>query len=1005
MPNHTPPQLFLIEGYALIYRAFFAMISRPLRTTKGENTSAAWGVANFLLRLRDKYRPDYVCWVNDAGTSFREERYPDYKSTREKLDESLQADFDRAVERIGALLEGFRIPLVAIRGYEADDVIGTLAQVGAARGLQAVIVSGDKDFYQLIAPGITLLNPGRGGPAAVDEVWVNQSNAAERLGVPPHQVVDFLALVGDASDNVPGVKGIGEKGAQKLLAEYGDLETILARAADVTAKRTREALLSQADAARLSKELVTIRRDVPVELDVEDFVLREPDREGLIRILTELEFFALARRLGGQGAGVAAGTDTGPGFSARDRGPEGSGDSPGVTPSQPKEPYPEDSIGGAVAPSLSGAARGAQGDSGDQDEDTMTAAAPTATLPATAADWLALDDHPALEVVVVDDPDQIPALVQRLRAAPLVGIDTETSSLDPHSAELVGLSLAASPTEVWYLPFGHRPPSGELAAPAPVKNLPSLTGFAMVPLYALLADPSVPKAGHNIKYDWQVLRGAGVALAGVAYDSMLASFVLDPGRRSHAIDTLCLEHLGRAMQVYADVTGKGRAQIPFAEVPIAAAAAYCGGDSGTVLALHDYMAPALRDIAMEPLFREIEMPLVEVLTDMEWEGIAIDPEVFARLSGELGADLRRLEGEITAVAGEALNLNSPRQLATILFEKQQLQVLKRTKTGPSTDADVLEQLAAMGHELPRLILEYRELQKLKSTYVDTLPATVNRHTGRIHTSFNQAGAATGRLSSADPNLQNIPIRTPRGEAIRKGFVPRSGWSFLVADYSQIELRLMAHLSGDPGFIDAFNQGGDIHRQTAALIFNVPVEQVTPDMRGRAKTINFATIYGQGPFALSRQLGISQEDARSFIARYFERFAGVRAFLDRQVRLAREQGYVETLFKRRRYIPEIKDRNFNMRAYGERNAQNSPLQGSAADLIKLAMIRIHAAMREANLRSRMLLQVHDELVFEAPPEEVETMRTLVRQHMEQVVELRVPLVVDIGVGPNWLDAKR
>ena len=352
-----------------------------------------------------------------------------------------------------------------------------------------------------------------------------------------------------------------------------------------------------------------------------------------------------------------------------------------------------------------------------------------------------------------------------------------------------------------------------------------------------------------------------------------------------------------------------------------------------------------------------------------------------------------------------LNINSPRQLASVLFEKNQLPILKRTKTGPSTDADVLEQLAAMGHELPRLILEYRELQKLKNTYVDTLPQSVNRQTGRIHTNFNQTGAATGRLSSSDPNLQNIPVRTPRGEAIRRGFVPRAGWTFLIADYSQIELRIMAHLSGDPAFIEAFRQGGDIHRQTAALIFNVPVDRVTPDMRGRAKTINFATIYGQGPFALSRQLGISQEEARTFIARYFERFAGVRAFLDRQIQLAREQGYVETLFKRRRYIPEIRDRNFNMRAYGERNAQNSPLQGSAADLIKLAMIRISDAIEEEGLRSRMLLQVHDELVFEVPPEEVERMRELVQSHMEQVVALDVPLVVDIGVGPNWLDAKR
>jgi DNA polymerase-1 len=968
MANHTPPQLFLIDGYALIYRAFFAMISRPLRTSKGENTSAAWGVANFLLRLREKYRPDYVAWVNDAGTSFREERYPEYKSTREKLDEELQADFDRALERICTMLEAFRIPLVAVRGYEADDVIGTLATAGARRGLQSVIVSGDKDFYQLIGPGVTLLNPGRGGPAAVDESWVDESNAAERLGVGPRQVVDFLALVGDTSDNIPGVKGIGEKGAQKLLAEYGDLENVLAHAAEITAKRSREALLAQADNARLSKELVTIKCDVPIELQIEDMVLREPDREAVIRILTELEFFSLARRLGSQSE-VASVTL----IEAEGRTPAG-------------------------APVASLAALD-QGDAG------AGPALMTDEAPVTAADWLALDETAPLEVVVVDDPDDLPALVQRLREAPLVAIDTETSSIEPHDAGLIGLSLAASPSEVWYLPFGHRPTDGELAAPAPVRNLPPVTDFACAPLAALLSDPAVPKAGHNIKYDWQVLRGAGVELGGVAYDSMLASFVLDPGRRSHSIDTLALEHLGRTMQSYDEVAGKGKAQIPFAEVPCSAAAAYCGADSATVLALHDFFAPALREMGAEPLLRDIEMPLVEVLTDMEWEGIAIDPAVFARLGQELGVELRRLEGEIAVVAGEALNLNSPRQLATILFEKQQLPVLKKTKTGPSTDADVLEQLAAMGHDLPRLILDYRELQKLKSTYVDTLPLRVNRQTGRIHTSYSQIGAATGRLSSSEPNLQNIPVRTPRGEAIRRGFVPRAGWSFLVADYSQIELRLMAHLSGDPLFIEAFRQGGDIHRQTAALVFNCPLEQVTGEMRARAKTINFATIYGQGPFALSRQLGISQEDARSFITRYFERFAGVRAFLDRQVQLAREVGYVETIFKRRRYIPEIKDRNFNMRAYGERNAQNSPLQGSAADLIKLAMIRIHHAIQDQGLTSHMLLQVHDELVFEVPPAEIEVMMALVCEHMEGVVELRVPLVVDIGVGPNWLDAKR
>jgi DNA polymerase-1 len=996
MPNHQPPRLFLIDGYALIYRAFYAMIARPLRTSKGENTSAAWGVVNFLMRLREKYRPDYVAWVNDAGTSFREERYPEYKSTREKLDNELQADFDRAVERIRAMLEAFRIPLIAVPGYEADDVIGTLATRGAERGFQAVIVSGDKDFYQLIGPGIALLNPGRGGPAAVEESWVDETNAFERLGVPPGQVVDYLSLVGDASDNIPGVKGIGEKGAQKLLAEYGNLDTLLERAAEVAAKRPREALLAQGDNARLSRELVTIKRDVPIELDVGDLTLKEPDREAAIRILTELEFFSLARKLAGQGG------DSG------DAGRGGAG-ATGVTLS-PREASVEGvEVGEAQGGASASVAVLPQGDNVTGDNGGQGGG--EAATGFTAGDWLAIDERPILDVKLLDDPADIPALVERLRAAPLVALDAEATSVQPQHADLVGLALSATPTEVWYLPFGHRIPAalgslGEgMVPPDPVRNLPPLTDPAMAPLSALLGDPAVPKAGHNIKSTWQVLRRAGVELAGVTFDTMLASFILDPGRRSHAIDNLCLEHLGRTMKTYQELVGRGRSEIPFAEVAVRAAADYCGADSATVLALHEIFVPALREVRMEDLLRDVEMPLVEVLVDMEWEGIKVDRALFTRLGEELRSDLRRLEIEISQVAGVDLNINSPRQLATILFEKQQLPVLKKTKTGPSTDADVLEQLAGMGHELPRLILEYRELQKLKSTYVDTLPATINPKTGRIHTTFNQGGAATGRLSSNDPNLQNIPVRTLRGEEIRRGFIPREGWIFLVADYSQIELRLMAHLSGDPAFIEAFNQGGDIHRQTAALIFNVPSDQVTPEMRARAKTINFATIYGQGPFALSRQLNISMEDARTFIARYFERFAGVRALLDRSIALAREQGYVETIFKRRRYIPEIRDRNFNMRAYGERNAQNSPLQGSAADLIKVAMTRIHRAIREEGLRGRMLLQVHDELVFEVPPEELERMRELVRSRMEGVVELRVPLVVDLGVGDNWLEAKR
>jgi len=946
---HDPPQLFLIDGHALIYRAFYALISRPLRTSRGENTSAAWGIVNFLLRLQTKYQPEYLIWVLDAGDSFRTQRYPAYKSTRQKLGAELQADFDLALTQVGALLAAFRVPVMAIEGYEADDVIGTVARRESAGGRQVVIVSGDKDFYQLIGPRIALLNPGRGGAAGVEEQWVDESNAIERLGVPPHQVIDYLALVGDSSDNVPGVRGIGEKGAVLLLQEFGNLETILASAGQVKAKRAREALQQYADEARLSQELVTIKTDVPAPLELARAAIQSPDTEALVKVLTQLEFHTLAKR-----------------FAIGE---------PVTAPAQATAPVPDTArIGEEYAAAVAPAA--------------------AAALP-----------PPAVLVTVIDDVALLPEMIERLRAAPLVTLDTETSSIEPHDADLIGLSLAIQPDHAWYLPFGHRPRGGELAAPAPVTNLPPITDPRLEPLAHLLRDPAVPKGGHNIKYDWQVLRRAGIELGGVVYDSMLASFVLDPGRRSHAIDTLALDHLGVAMQCYADVAGKGRLEIPFAEVPVEAAAAYCGADSAMVHALRELFLPKLTEMTLQPLLDGIEMPLVEVLADMEWTGIRIDRELFARLSRELTADLVRLEAEIATAAGGSINLNSPKQLATVLFDRLALPILRRTKTGPSTDADVLEELAGQGHQVPRLLLEYRELQKLRSTYVDVLPQKVHRGTGRIHTSFNQIGAATGRLSSSEPNLQNIPVRTPRGEEIRKGFVPEAGWKFVVADYSQIELRLMAHLSQDPAFLEAFRKGEDIHRQTASIIFGVARSDVTAEMRARAKTINFGTIYGQGAFALSRMLGIPQEEAKAFIAEYFQRFAGVRAWLDRQIELARERGYVETIFGRRRYIPEVRDRNFNTRAFGERQAQNAPLQGSAADLIKIAMARLHQALRAGGFSARLLLQVHDELVLEAPAGEVDAVSALVREHMEGAATLSVPLVVGVGVGDNWLDAKQ
>ncbi len=935
--TESRPTLYLIDGYALIYRAFYAMIARPLTTRRGENTSAAWGVTNFLIRLLETRRPDYLAWVHDVGESFRHQTYPAYKATREKLTDELQQEFDRSVERIEAILEAFRVPVVGVEGYEADDVIGTLATTAAARGLQAVIVSGDKDFYQLIGPGIALLNPGRGGPAAVEEQWVDQSNASARLGVPPERVIDYLALVGDSSDNIPGVKGVGEKTALELLKTLGDLDAILAGADRIPGKRAREAVQQHAELARLSRDLVTIRRDVPLPLDLEALRLRPPEVPRLTELFTELEFRSLIPKLG----------------------------------------------------SLEGVGAGGPAPTGQRLAAVTAPPAPTALI---------------VEPTIVDDPVALPAMVAACRGAALLALDTATSSLDPMRAELVGLSLAAAPGRSWYLPFAHVAPDGELAGGPQPRNLPALASDALAPLRALLADASVPKAGHNIKYDWLVLRRAGVELAGVAYDSMLASFVLDPGRRSHAIDDLARERLSLQVQTYADVAGRGRSERPFAAVPLADAARHACGDSETVLRLREAFRPELEDHQLLGLLEQVEVPLIAVLVEMEWRGVRVDLERLREISRQFSLELAELEGAIYRAAGTEFNINSTPQLRHVLFEKHQLPVLKKTKTGASTDYDVLEQLAAMGHEVPRLLIEYRELSKLKSTYIDALPGFINPRTGRIHTSYNQAGAATGRLSSSDPNLQNIPVRTPRGEAIRRAFVAAPGWLLLTADYSQIELRLLAHLSGDPAFVRAFAEGGDIHRQTAAIIFAVPQEQVTPEMRARAKTINFATIYGQGPFALARQLGITQEQAKEFIAQYFARFAGVRAWLDRTVAEARQRGYVETLFGRRRYIPELKDRNFNIRAFGERTATNSPLQGSAADLIKIAMIRIHQALREGGLATRMLLQVHDELVFEVPEGQQGTATELVKRHMEAAASLRVPLVVSTGVGTNWVDAK-
>lgn len=976
------PRLFLVDGYALIYRAFYALMSRPLTTSKGENTSAVWGISSFLQRLLSTHKPDYLGWVHDSGLSFRHERYPAYKATREKLTEELQADFDRGMDRICQLLEAYRIPIISLAGFEADDVIGTLVARSVSQGLNVVVVSGDKDFQQLVRPGVWLLNPGRGGPAGVEEHWVGIENASERLGVPPEYVTDYLALVGDSSDNIPGVRGIGDKTACELVNQFGHLESILAHASEIPKKRPREALLTLAGNARLSKELVTIRTDLSLELETDVMKLREPDNNRLRELYVELEFHSLVK----------------------------------------------------------------------------------STLPAQHGE---APDRREGAYRTVDIVDELIRVVELARKAGVISIDIETlidldspQKVDPLRSKLVSMAIAVAPGEAYYLPFRHVPrrdvqsellvdapgdraatdapadrslirgedepitpkaarkprTSGELgiagvmlaqrgnAADERVRNLPSLDSEEMKPLRDLLEDPSVRKTAQNAKYDLLVLRQLGVYLRGLDFDVMLASYVLDPGRRSHGLDVLALEFLDHTMTSYSDLCGKGRLATPFDECPIEAARDYSCEDADMTLRLRSIFELQLESTQSRALFDDVEIPLVSVLGDMEWTGIAIDLEWFSSLKERFRKEREVVERRIHEAAGVEFNINSNLQLREILFTKLGLPVLKKTSTGPSTDATVLQELADSGHVLPALLMEYRELSKLENTYLDALPGLVNPTTGRLHTSFNQTVASTGRLSSSDPNLQNIPIRRELGRDIRRGFIPRRGWMLLAADYSQIELRLLAHLSGDPAFVEAFNAGGDIHRQTAAIIFDVPIEHVTAEMRSRAKTINFATIYGQGAHALSRQLKIEHAEARTFIARYFERFSRIRRYLDSMVEFAREHGYVQTLFGRRRYIPELRERSFSIRAFGERTAANSPIQGSAADLIKIAMIRIDALLRTQGFTAKMLLQVHDELVFESPPDEVSRLEAMVRAEMEGAAELSVPLVVDVGSGANWVETK-
>lgn len=894
--------LVIVDAANCLYRAFFAI--PPLRTADGTPTNAAYGFVNMLQKALREERPDHVVVVFDApgGAPFREAILPEYKAHRDAQPEDLSAQLPAVRE----LVDAYRLPVLEVTGVEADDVIATL--VAALPGdWRATILSTDKDLMQLVGERVQLLDTMKGrrfGPAEVEE----------RFGVPPERVLEVRALVGDPSDNIPGVKGIGEKGAARLIAEWGDLETLLAHADEIPQARTRNALREQADRARLSRRLAALQDDVALPLGLPDLALREPDRERLRGLFRRLEFGRLLAELEAGDAGRDA---------------------------------------GAAAP------------------------APAAeTAPAA--------------VEIARDEAALAALLERLAALPRVVVLPVGGGENALREPPVGLVFALDGTRAAYVPFGHRSlTEGRSLRAAPVAER----------VAALLADR--PWGGRDTKTLAAWLGETARAPGAPRCDVEIAAFLLDPAaaRTTAALASL---HLGRRLRAWHELAGRGAKAVAAEELPVDATAAWAAEEACAVAELLPILEPRLAADGLETLYAEVEMPLAAVLAGMERTGVRVDEAVLGALSREYQAELARIEAEIHRLAGESFQIASPRQLQAVLFEKLKLPVVRKTKTGYSTDEAVLEQLSAH-HPLPERVLAYRRLAKLKSTYVDALPPLVDPKTGRIHPTFHQTGAATGRLSASDPNVQNIPIRSEEGVRIREAFVPREGWRLVSADYSQVELRILAHFSGDEDLLAAFRDGEDVHRRTAAGVLGVAPEQVSAEQRARAKAINFGIIYGSTAFGIANQLGIASADAQRTIDAYFERYRGVRRFLDETVRRAREQGFVRTLLGRRRYLPDLGSRNRVLRSAAERMAVNSVIQGTAADLIKKAMVAVDRALAAARLEARMILQVHDELVFEAPEGEVGTVGELARAQMASVFSLAVPLEVEVGSGRNWREA--
>ncbi len=920
------PTLLLVDGSSYLYRAFHAL--PDLRNSQGEPTGAIRGVLSMLRRLESDYKAEFRACVFDAkGKTFRDDWYPEYKSHRPPMPDDLRAQVEPLHEAVQA--EGW--PLLSIEGVEADDVIGTLTRQALERGWEVVISTGDKDLTQLVRPGVRWVN-------TMSEEVLDEAGVEAKFGVPPERIVDYLALVGDTVDNVPGVEKCGPKTAVKWLTEYGTLDNLVANA-DKVGGKVGENLRKHLDFLPLGKKLVTVATDVELPVGLDALPAREDDKVALRALYERFEFKSWLKDVDDGAASVAASKAA------------------------------SDARRFAVEP----------GDQGNGGQTPISDDPPGAHRNGylSVLDWAAFD-----------------AWLAKISAAELTAFDTETTSLDPMAAKLVGMSFSVKPGEAAYLPLAHR--GTDVAAQLPLAEV-------LDKLRPWLESDAHPKLGQNLKYDAHVLANHGITLRGIAHDTLLQSYVLESDK-PHDMDSLAKRHLGLTTIPYTEVCGKGAKQIGFDEVAIDRATEYAAEDADVTLRLHQHLWPQLEATPqLAALYRDIELPVLSVLLEMERTGVLIDPFLLSQHSEELGRRLHALEGEAHTLAGQPFNLGSPKQLGEILFGKLGLPVVKKTATGqPSTDEEVLEKLAE-DYPLPKLLLEHRSLSKLKSTYADKLPRMVNPHTGRVHTSFSQATAVTGRLSSSEPNLQNIPIRTPEGRRIRAAFIAPRDHLIVSADYSQIELRIMAHLSDDARLLEAFAKGEDVHRATAGEVFGVAPAEVSSEQRRYAKVINFGLIYGMSAHGLAKNLGIERAAAQSWIDRYFARYPGVADYMERTRNEARDKGFVETVFGRRLYLPDIRASQAGRRQGAERAAINAPMQGTAADLIKKAMIATRDWLASSGLQSKLVLQVHDELVLEVPKAELDTIRAALPKLMGGVAKLKVPLLVEVGAGDNWDEA--